>query len=95
MAKFVPADTLYGIPSLPSILSHASGLMGSGTLDFQTLSSLGSLARGDSTLAHLLSGTWPLEDDSSKILADGGTNCDHGIPNGCRALQDVPRLQVT
>jgi hypothetical protein len=75
MGNLAPADSLYGIPSLPSILSHASGMMGSGPWDLQTLSSLGSLARGESTLAHLLSGTWPLEDDYNRNPADGGEKC--------------------
>jgi hypothetical protein len=69
-----PGDTLYNIPSLPSLLSHASGLMGSGNFDFATLSSLGSLARGDSTIMHLLSGLPPQDEDPHAKASQGGAN---------------------
>lgn len=73
MNNLTTQDSSFGLPSIPSLISNASELFGSGNFDFHTLSSLGSLARGESTLVHLLSGGWPLEEDSARNLPDGGT----------------------
>jgi hypothetical protein len=48
--------------------------MGSGNFDFATLSSLGSLARGDSTIMHLLSGIPPQDEDLQAKTNQGGAN---------------------
>jgi hypothetical protein len=61
MGNLASADFLYGIPSLPSILSHVSGMMGSGPWAVGLATAvIARLARGlhGTAMARVLSETW-------------------------------------